>query len=57
MEGKVATKVFEYNTNNLIIIDLDFSTKNTKDILVNNFSNTNLWESNTKALLSIFTKY
>jgi hypothetical protein len=57
MEGKVATKVFEYKANNLIIIDLGYNTKNTKVNLANNFSNTNLWENNTKALLSIFTKY
>lgn len=57
MEGKIATKVFEYKANNLIIIDLNYNTKNTKVNLVDNFSNTNLWESNTKELLRIFTKY
>jgi hypothetical protein len=57
MEGKVATKVFEYKANNLIIIDLGLITKNTKSDLVNNFSNTNFWENNTKVILDIFTKY
>ena len=57
MEGKVATKVFEYKANSLIIIDLGRVTKNTKSVLVNNFSNTNFWDSNTNALLRIFTKY
>ncbi len=57
MEGKVATKVFEYKANSLIIIDLGIITNNAKSDLVNNFSNTNLWESNTKVILDIFTKY
>lgn len=51
MEGKVATKVFEYKANDLIIIDLGLFTKITKASLANNFSNTNLWESNSKLLL------
>ena len=52
MVGKIATKAFEYQANSLIIIDLGISKAITKKYLVKNFSNTNLWQSNTKYLVN-----
>lgn len=55
MEGKVATKLYEYIANDLIIIDLGFSNSITKTNLVISFSKNYLWEANAKLLLRLFS--